>query len=214
MARAAWRPPAWIHRGQRYFMIFLIFFLILYLIAVAGFNVTVRSGLHHPIEWIIQVSVGGAVLSVVLFEAARNQFRVRQLVWGLVPVLSLGYLAFAPFLWLALVRRRARDWAVFACYMAAPAAVMVLVNRQGAAADAWEIFPGLMVIGSLHAVLAFSPVAGPTTFREAKAARAAGGHQDPTTDAVAPEDSRQDAAGLTSRSGLGDARSAGRRLQR
>src|SRR5215470_16221783 len=38
MARDARRPPAWIRRGQRYFMISLIFFLIFYLIAVAGFN--------------------------------------------------------------------------------------------------------------------------------------------------------------------------------
>jgi hypothetical protein len=197
-------------------MISLIFFLILYLIAVAGFNETVQSGLHHPMEWIIQLSVGGALLSVVLVEAARSQFRVRQLVWGLVPVLSIGLLAFAPFLWLALVRRRARDWAVFACYLAAIATAMVLTYRQGAALEiSSEIAAGVMVIGSLHAVLAFSPVAGPTTFREAKAARAADAHQDAITDAVAPEDWGHDAAGLTSRSGLRrDARSAGRRLLR
>jgi hypothetical protein len=196
VARGTWRPPAWIRRGQRYFMISLIFFLALYLIAVAGFNETVQSGLHHPLEWIIQLSVGAALLSVVLFEAARNQFRVRQLVWGLVPVLSLGVLAFAPFLWLALVRRRARGWAVFACYLAADATAIFLGNSQGAALEiSSEIAAGLMVIGSLHAVLAFSPAAGPATFREAKAARAAGEPTGPVMDATVLEDSRQDAAG-------------------
>ena len=58
-----------------------------------------------------------------------------------------------------------------------------------------------MVFATLHTVLAFSPTAGPATFREAKAARAAGEHQEPVTDAVAQEDPRQDAAGLNSRSG-------------
>ena len=201
-AKDAWHLPAWIRRGQRYFMMSLIFFLILYLIAVAGFNETVQSGLHHPMERIIQLSVGGALLSVVLVEAARNQFRVRQLMWGLVPVLSIGLLAFAPFLWLALVRRRARDWAVFACYLAATATAMVLTGQGAAGEISLEIFAGLTVIGSLHAVLAFSPVAGPTTFREAKAARAADAHQDAITDAVAPEGWRHDAAVLTGRSGL------------
>jgi hypothetical protein len=182
-------------------MISLVVFLLLYLIAVAGFNQTAQSGLHHPMEWIIQVSVGGALLSVVLLEAARNQFRCRQLVWGLLPVLSGGLLAFAPFLWLALVRRRARDWAVFAFYLAAVVAE-VLAGNQGAALISLEILAGLLVIASLHAVLAFSRAAGPTTFREARAARAAGELRELVTDVVAEDDWRQDPAGLTSRSGL------------
>jgi hypothetical protein len=201
MAWDAARPLAWIRRGQRYFMISLIFFLILFLIAVVGFNQTAQSGLHHPLEWIIQLSVGGALLSVVLFEVARNQFRVRQLVWGLVPVLSVGVLVFAPFLWLALVRRRARDWAVFAGYLGALGTGIVLGGSQGAVEISLDMEMGLIVIGSLHAVLAFSPAAGPATFREAKAGRAATEHQEPVTDAVAAQDSRQDAAGVTSRSG-------------
>jgi hypothetical protein len=52
-AKDAWRPPAWIRRGQRYFMISLIFFLVPCLIGVAGFNESPQSGLHHPLEWII-----------------------------------------------------------------------------------------------------------------------------------------------------------------
>jgi len=40
--------------------------------------------------------------------------RLWQLAWASVPVWSLALLAFVPFLRLALVRRRARDWGVFA----------------------------------------------------------------------------------------------------
>jgi DivIVA domain-containing protein len=205
--RDARRPPAWLRRGQRYFMISLIFFLILYLIAVAGFNWTQGSGLHHPMEWIIVLSVGGALLSLILFEAARNQFRPRQLAWGLVPILSLTFLAFVPFLWLALVRRRARDWVVSAAYLAAVATAIVFFGPvyQVSAAQLHlgaVVFAGLLVIAPVHAVLAFSPVAGPTTFREATAARAAGEHQDPVTGAVAPRGLVARRRGLTSRSGL------------
>ena len=198
-ARDARRPPAWIRRGQPYFVVCLIFFLVLYLIGVAGFNATVQSGSHHPMEWIIQWSIVGALLSVILFEAARNQFRVRQVVWGLVPVLSFGLLAFARFLWLALVRRRARDWAVFAAYLAAVATGIVFggpVYQVGAVQLelGLEILAGLLVIASLQAVLAFSPAAGPATFR---AARAASGHQEPATGAVVPQASPRAAGPAT-----------------
>lgn len=82
-------PPAWIRRGQPYYMISLIFFLALYVIGWFGFLRTEApgSGLHHPMEWAIGLGVGGALLSLALFEAARGQFRARQLVWALVPLL-------------------------------------------------------------------------------------------------------------------------------
>ncbi len=68
---------------------------------------------------VIQVSVAGTLVSLVLLEIARKQFRIRQVVWALVPILPLGRLAFLPFLWLALIRRQGRDWLVFAAYLAA-----------------------------------------------------------------------------------------------
>jgi hypothetical protein len=118
-ARDAWRPPAWLRRSRRHFMMSLVFFLVLYVMGVVVLNYTSQpSELHHAIHWAIVVPILGALLSLVLFEAARNQFHYRQILWALVPVLSIGLLAFVPFLWLALVRRRARDWAVFAAYLA------------------------------------------------------------------------------------------------
>jgi DivIVA domain-containing protein len=47
-ARDAWSPPAWMRHGQRYFLISLAFFLLLYVIGVAGLNATPQhTGLHH-----------------------------------------------------------------------------------------------------------------------------------------------------------------------
>ena len=65
-------PPAWIRRGQPYYMICLIFFLALYMTGWFLFERTQGSGLHHPMEWGIDLGVVGALLSVVLFEAARR----------------------------------------------------------------------------------------------------------------------------------------------
>jgi hypothetical protein len=45
--------------------------------------------------------------------------RLRRLAWASVPVWSIGFLAFVPFLRLAVARRSGKDWAVFACYLAA-----------------------------------------------------------------------------------------------
>ena len=53
-------------------MICLIFFLALYMTGWFLFERTQGSGLHHPMEWGIDLGVVGALLSVVLFEAARR----------------------------------------------------------------------------------------------------------------------------------------------
>jgi DivIVA domain-containing protein len=168
---ARW-PPAWIRRGQPYYMICLIFFLALYMIGWYLFERTQGSGLHHPMEWGIDLGVVGALLSVVLIEAACGQFRARQLVWGLVPLLSWTFLAFVPFLWLALIRRRTREWAVFAVYLAAET-TMLVISFVVAAAAGYELVAGLLLIAPVHAVLAFSPAAGASSWRETRAANAA-----------------------------------------
>ena len=163
---------AWIRRGRPYYMISLVFFLALYMICVFGFEQTQGSGLHHPMEWGIDLGVCGALLSLSLFEAARGQFRARQLAWGLVPLLSLNLLAFLPFLWVALMRRRTREWAVVAVYLAAEIALLFLpAGAPGHVTAGLEITAGLLAIAPVHAVLAFNPAAGPSSRREARAAR-------------------------------------------
>lgn len=188
----AWPASAWMRRGQRYFLISLVFFLILYLIGVVGLlKTSLDSGPHTAMGWILILSVAGVFLSLVLIEAGRNQFRARQLGWGLVPMLSLGFLAFAPFLWLALIRRRARHWMMFAAYLAAVVVVVYVVVANYYNSAAWNatyvMITCLVVIAAAQAVVAFRPAAGVPSWREARAASDSGRRQQPVMDAVGPE---------------------------
>lgn len=188
----AWPTSAWMRHGQRYFLISLIFFLILYLIGVVGLlKTSLDSGPHTAMGWVLILSVAGVFLSLVLVEASRNQFRARQLGWGLVPILSLGLLAFVPFLWLALIRHRARHWMVFAAYLAAVVVVVYVVVANYYNSAAWSatyvMIACLVVIAATQAVVAFSPAAGVPSWREARAASDSGRRQQPVMDAVGPE---------------------------
>ena len=158
-------------------MMSLILFMALYLTGLIAFEHTQGSGLHHPVEWLMDLGVGGALLSLALFEAARGRFpvrsRVRQLLWALVPLLSSGLLAFVPFLWLAVICRRAWAWTVLGAYLAVAATQTVLgFHPQGTTGNVFlYLTAGLLVIAPVHVVLAFSPAAGVPSWREARAAR-------------------------------------------
>ena len=88
--------------------------------------------------------------------------RLRQLAWASVPLWSLSLLAFAPFLRLAFARRRARDWVVFATYLAAAILVVVLASIPGpndaAAAAAGGLAILVMGVAAVHAFVAFRPM--------------------------------------------------------
>lgn len=179
------------------FLICLILFLILFTIAQIGVVVTLQeSGLHNTMVDISWLSIFGALAFLVFFELARGHFAKAQLWWAAVPPLSFGFLAFVPFLWLALVRRRVGDWVVFAIYLAATIRVMFAFSAipadtsiTGFPAVTWSL---LMVIAPAHAVLAFSPTAKVPTWREAYPAWTFGKRQQPVMDAVPPKDWRQD----------------------
>jgi hypothetical protein len=180
-------------RRQRYFLICFIFSLILCSISMAGINeVPAFTVLSHTLGWIIGLSVAGALLSLILLVRALDSSSARQVVWAWVPVVSFSFLAFVPFLWLAIIRRRARDWAVFTAYLAAVAAeiILVYVGHQGSAA--WSIsyamIPLVAGTATVHALMAFRPAAGVPSWRDAHAARGAGERQKPVMDAVAPQD--------------------------
>jgi helix-hairpin-helix protein len=87
--------------------------------------------------------------------------RLRRLAWASVPIWSLSLLAFVPFLRLALTRRRARDWVVFAGYLAASITVLVLMSVSGpddaVSATAGTLAIVLMAGGAVHAFFAFRP---------------------------------------------------------
>jgi len=84
---------------------------------------------------------------------------------------SFTILAWWPFLVLALIRRRARDWAVFAAYLAAVVAEIVTFAAAGilpvgsvaddvAAILFYAIALLVVVTATVHALVAFRPAAG------------------------------------------------------
>ena len=95
-------------------------------------------------------------------EGRRWRERVRQLWWTSMPVWSMGLLAFAPFLRLALARRTRRDWRVFAAYLAA--VVVEIVLSSGPAGIFAPVALALMGTAAVHAYISFRPA--PDMLRE------------------------------------------------
>src|SRR5271166_1855388 len=150
----------------------LILFLILFTIGQVGVVRTPQgTGLHGTMVGVSWLSIFGALLFLVLFECARKQFVEAQLGWAAVPLLSFGFLAPVPFLWLALARRRVRDWVVFAIHLAATITVIAALSSVPSNTSIPSLpavtFSLLLVIAPVHAMLAFSPAAKVPTWREA-----------------------------------------------
>ena len=101
---------------------------------------------------------------------------VRQIGLASVPVWSAGLLAFAPFLWRAIIRRRGKDWLVFAGYLAAVALTSMLlsIHKPPTAVNAVSgvLILGLVIGAPVHTLIAFRPGAGVPSFRGARAIRA------------------------------------------
>ena len=85
--------------------------------------------------------------------------RIRQLAWASVPIWSFSLLAFVPFLRIALARGRARDWAVFAGYLASTVSVISAAasNNDAAGAVAGTMAIVVAVVAAVHAFVAFRP---------------------------------------------------------
>jgi hypothetical protein len=101
--------------------------------------------------------------------------RLSQVAWASVPVWSLGFLAFAPFLRLAVARRSRKDWAVFAAYFVAVVVEIVAISlaghgngHSGESTAAGGIVILLMGVGAVHSYAAFGRQrAGAATSRPA-----------------------------------------------
>ena len=167
------RPPlARVGRYERYFLICAIFCLIVFSASMAWLNkVPGGTWLNHTLGWVAGLSAAGAVLSLVLLVHRVSPRGGQQMGWAFVPIWSLSFLAFAPFLRLAIIHRQARDWAVFAAYLAAVAAEVVLFSGSYQGSTAWSIgyvmLPLVAGTAAVHALAAFSPAAELTSLREA-----------------------------------------------
>lgn len=110
--------------------------------------------------------------------------RLRQLAWASVPIWSASLLSFAPFLRIALARRRPADWAVFAGYLAAVIVTVTLMSVAGlgeAAADAGSMLAVVvMSAAAVHACVAFRPGARATDAPSAPGARRVPRHRETT----------------------------------
>jgi hypothetical protein len=93
----------------------------------------------------------------------RQGGRLRQFAWASVPVWSFGFLAFVPFLRLALARRRPKDWRVFAGYLAAVAVEVTLATVSKPNGSLTTLLGGLAIVimgfAGVHAFVAFRPAA-------------------------------------------------------
>lgn len=80
--------------------------------------------------------------------------RIRQMEWAAVPAYTFGYLAFVPFLYIAIARRRWWDWAVFGLYLAAGILLMALTPHPNAVGP-WLVVVAL--VGAVHALIELRP---------------------------------------------------------
>ncbi|MGH3191335.1 MAG: hypothetical protein ACRDPY_34300 [Streptosporangiaceae bacterium] len=92
---------------------------------------------------------------------ARTRKALRQVWWALIPVWSIGFLSFAPFLAYALIQRRRKDWAVFAAYLAATVAIFVALGAVNPSSGAGAAVGGFIVAlagcAAVHAAVLFRP---------------------------------------------------------
>jgi hypothetical protein len=86
---------------------------------------------------------------------------VRQVAWASVPVWSIGFLSFVPFLAFAVINRRKRDWAVFAAYLAATIGLIVAIGAVNVNSNADGAVGGFIIAlagcAAVHAAVLFRP---------------------------------------------------------
>ena len=91
----------------------------------------------------------------------RSRPVLRQVAWASIPVWSLGFLSFAPFLAFAVTTRRKRDWAVFGAYLAATIALIVAIGAVNSKSNADAALGGLIIAlagcAAVHTAVLFRP---------------------------------------------------------
>jgi hypothetical protein len=93
--------------------------------------------------------------------AKRSRPVLRQVAWASVPVWSIGFLSFVPFLAYAVINRRRQDWAVFGAYLAATIGVIIAIGSVNSNSGAGAAVGGLIIAlggcAAVHAAVLFRP---------------------------------------------------------
>jgi hypothetical protein len=87
---------------------------------------------------------------------------LRQIGWTSVPIWSLGFLSFVPFLAFAVIQRRKRDWAIFAGYLLATVALVATLGLVNANSDTGAAAGGVFMVvlagcAAIHTCILFRP---------------------------------------------------------
>jgi hypothetical protein len=94
----------------------------------------------------------------------RSALTARQVLWASVPVWSIGFLSFVPFLVYAISRRGRRNWAVFGAYLAATVGMCVALGAAGSNSGATTAVGGYIIAlagcAAVHAAVLFRPGRG------------------------------------------------------
>jgi hypothetical protein len=84
---------------------------------------------------------------------------LRQVGWASVPIWSIGFLSFVPFLAYAVMNRRKRDWAVCGAYLAATVAMIVAIGAVNTSSGAGAAVGGFIIAlaggAAVHAAVLF-----------------------------------------------------------
>jgi len=95
----------------------------------------------------------------------RAALTARQVLWASVPVWSIGFGSFVPFLMYAISRPGRRNWAVFAGYLAATVVMCVALGAAGSNSAATAAVGGYIIAlagcAAVHAAVLFRPGRGP-----------------------------------------------------
>jgi hypothetical protein len=91
----------------------------------------------------------------------RSSPLLRQVAWASIPIWSIGFLSFVPFLGFAVINRRRRDWVVFGIYLAATIAMIVSLGAVNSSSGAGAAVGGFIVAlagcAAVHTAVLFRP---------------------------------------------------------
>jgi hypothetical protein len=91
----------------------------------------------------------------------RSGLSGRQVLWASVPIWSISFLSFVPFLAYAISRGGKRNWAVFGAYLAATVGMFVALGAAGSSGGGSTAVGGYIIAlagcAAVHAAVLFRP---------------------------------------------------------